>query len=343
MPSDGSRNNASSSNSSSSASDGMGGSTSSSMNTGTSGLAGDETTAQDIKEKLSQLVSGCRSVHDQRDSASTTLSSIGKTHEKVRSDARGTKPYFRHKLKQLYQSAMSDCDTEAGQLESCLSLLHDIRSTVSQRKQQKRRLASSTSRLALMKHLQSAARTMPLFVPEVRGQKPPPLSGCIPADSSYSAQKGDLVAALIRSTSGSGGSQAPDDDQSNWILAEVVHFQSGSGRYDIDDIDDSSDSTKQRHNGLSRRRVVPLPLMRVNPDTDADALFEQNSPVLALYPQTTCFYRGIVHRVPLTPTDDYLILFEDPAYPDGYSPPLPVPQRYVIPDRHSSDNQRHRK
>jgi len=28
--------------------------------------------------------------------------------------------------------------------------------------------------------------------------------------------------------------------------------------------------------------------------------------------------------------EDYLVLFEDTSYPDGYSPPLNVAQRYVI-------------
>ena len=28
--------------------------------------------------------------------------------------------------------------------------------------------------------------------------------------------------------------------------------------------------------------------------------------------------------------EDYLVLFEDTSYPDGYSPPLSVAQRYVI-------------
>ncbi len=30
---------------------------------------------------------------------------------------------------------------------------------------------------------------------------------------------------------------------------------------------------------------------------------------------------------------EYSVLFEDPSYPDGYSPPLDVPQRYVLPVR----------
>ncbi len=33
--------------------------------------------------------------------------------------------------------------------------------------------------------------------------------------------------------------------------------------------------------------------------------------------------------------DDYLVLFEDSSYADGYSPPLGVAQRYIIqvPDK----------
>lgn len=52
--------------------------------------------------------------------------------------------------------------------------------------------------------------------------------------------------------------------------------------------------------------------------------------VMALYPQTTCFYKAIVKQLPLTAQDDYEVLFEDSSYADGYAPPLPVAQRYVI-------------
>lgn len=30
---------------------------------------------------------------------------------------------------------------------------------------------------------------------------------------------------------------------------------------------------------------------------------------------------------------EYSVLFEDTTYPEGYSPPLGVPQRYVLPVR----------
>lgn len=52
--------------------------------------------------------------------------------------------------------------------------------------------------------------------------------------------------------------------------------------------------------------------------------------VMALYPQTTCFYRAIIHESPKGPQDDYQVLFEDSSYAEGYSPSLSVAQRYVI-------------
>jgi hypothetical protein len=74
---------------------------------------------------------------------------------------------------------------------------------------------------------------------------------------------GDIVAALVKST----------DGDENWILAEVVQYLASSGRYEVDDIDEEQ---KERHT-LSKRRVIPLPLMRANPETDPDALFPKGA------------------------------------------------------------------
>jgi len=51
---------------------------------------------------------------------------------------------------------------------------------------------------------------------------------------------------------------------------------------------------------------------------------------MALYPQTTCFYKAVVNSPPLSHNDEYEVLFEDSSYTEGYSPPLKVAQRYVI-------------
>ena len=121
-----------------------------------------------------------------------------------------------------------------------------------------------------------------------------------------------------------------ESEEENWILAEVVAFHPSTGKYDVDDVD--ADEGQERYT-LGKKKIVPLPLWRANPLTDIDAIFPKDSVVLALYPQTTCFYRGIIAESPQTPLEDYLILFEDNTYPEGYSPPLNVPQLYVVHDR----------
>jgi SAGA-associated factor 29 len=150
---------------------------------------------------------------------------------------------------------------------------------------------------------------------------------------------GDKVAALVKSSDSSASNtltnnnktasaQADDEDEEeNWILAEVVDFNTGTHKYNVDDID--AEEGQERYS-LDKACVVPLPLWRANPLTDPDAIFPKDSFVLALYPQTTCFYRGIVSEAPSTPQEDYLIMFEDNTYVEGYSPPLNVPQLYVV-------------
>lgn len=72
-----------------------------------------------------------------------------------------------------------------------------------------------------------------------------------------------MVAALVRGL----------DDEENWILAEVVSFLPSQNKYEVDDIDEEQ---KDRHI-LSKCRVVPLPLMRANPETDGAALFPKGT------------------------------------------------------------------
>lgn len=113
-----------------------------------------------------------------------------------------------------------------------------------------------------MQMLQISAQTLPLFVSKV-GEKVPPLCGAIPADSNYIAKPGDMVAALVKDV----------DEEENWILAEVVSFISSQNKYEVDDIDEEQ---KDRH-VLSKCRVIPLPLMRANPETDGNALFPKGT------------------------------------------------------------------
>lgn len=109
-----------------------------------------------------------------------------------------------------------------------------------------------------MKMLETSAQTLPLYVSKI-GEKVPPLCGAVAADSSYVAKMGDMVAALVKSSKG----------EINWILATVVSYIPSQNKYEIDDIDEEQ---KERYI-ISKCKVMPLPLMRANPETDSNALF----------------------------------------------------------------------
>ncbi|XP_052872571.1 SAGA-associated factor 29-like isoform X2 [Anopheles cruzii] len=234
---------------------------------------------------------------------------------KIASDDKS--PALNHKLKTIYKIGLQDAIQEEALIRQALAKIQDIRNIRNERRIQARNAGNKETirRGALMKMLLISAQTLPLFVSKP-GEKVPPLCGSIPADNSYIAKPGDMVAALVKSEEG----------EENWILAEVVLYVSSTSKYEVDDIDEEQ---KDRH-VLSRRRIVPLPLMRANPETDGQALFPKGTTVMALYPQTTCFYKAIINQLPQTANEEYEVLFEDPSYPDGYSPPLFVAQRYVI-------------
>lgn len=69
-----------------------------------------------------------------------------------------------------------------------------------------------------------------------------------------------MVAALVRSV---------EDNEDNWILAEVVNYNGSSRQYEVNDIDD----VQKGHHSLSRKQIIPLPTKRANPETEPEALF----------------------------------------------------------------------
>lgn len=276
-----------------------------------------------IGERLTELSDILRGVEDIESQRENSLSQLNKARDRQNEQTKVQK----QKLKSLLKNAIQLHETDITTLRESLDVVVDIRQTL--RQFQKKLIATVNNnqstgvvrRGALMKILQQSASSLPLFIPDEPGQPCPPLCGRVPADQSYVAKPGDLVAAFVPS---------PDGDGSKvWVLGEVLQYIMGAGKYEIDDIDEEQ---KERHL-IGKRRVIPLPIMRANPTTNQEALFQKNSLVLALYPQTTCFYRAIIDRTPLDASQDYLVSFEDATYTEGYSPPLAVPQRYVISTR----------
>lgn len=132
-----------------------------------------------------------------------------------------------------------------------------------------------------------------------------------------------MVAALVPSS----------DSENNWILAEVTGYNDKTKEYKIIDI--YEDLTLEYT--LNKEKVIPLPKMRADPDMNSDAIFPERALVLAMFPQTTCFYRAVVSQRPTGPDDPYQLLFEDNLSPTGYAAPTVVHQRYVINYRNVRD------
>lgn len=272
--------------------------------------------AQALQERVQVLSEIVRELQKQRDDNSPHLSAINNFSDKIIDEGK-LSVTNRGKLKTLYEQGISDCEAETALAKKALNTVYEIRSIRHDLRIQAKNSGNKETirRGALMKMLLNCAQTLPLWIGNP-GEKPPPLCGAVAPEPNYAGKVGDMVACLVR------GSEGED----NWILAEVVNYNQQTNKYEVDDIDEEQ---KERHN-LSRRRVYPLPLMRANPEVNPEALYPKGAVVMALYPQTTCFYKAIINRLPGLAMEEYEVLFEDPSYADGYSPPLNVAQRYVI-------------
>jgi len=273
----------------------------------------DETQGQ-VRRNLKELYNLIQKVQEERSKSEHNLNLISKTHEKMQNEQKVTS-YYKNKLKQLYGVATADATSESEVLRKALRKIYEIKELKTQRSLADRP-KPVLRRGALMLMLQQSAVTLPLWIGSP-GETPPALCGAVSAGADYIAKPNDKVAARVKAS----------DGEENWILAEVVSWVTATNKYEVDDID--AEEGKERH-VLSKRRIVPLPLMKANPETDPEALFHKGTLVLALYPQTTCFYKALVHDPPKKPQEEYSVLFEDTSYADGFSPPLTVPQRYVI-------------
>ena len=276
----------------------------------------DPQAAKTIQAILKDLSKNLKKVESARKAAESGLDAINSQHAEIESEGVVTVS-AQGKLSKSYLQAIADADKEEEELRKALDKIYQIRNLRNEMRLAARQNGNKENirRAAHMKMLAISAQTIPLWVGQ-DGEEPPPLCGAIPADPNYVANVGDMVAALVK---------GPEDE--NWILAEVVSYNQNSGKYDVDDIDEEQ---KDRHT-LSKRKVIPLPVWRANYELNPEALYAENTTVNAIYPQTTCFYRGVIKEPPQTPSDDYEVLFEDPTYTDGYSPPLRVAQRYIIP------------
>ncbi|CBY21405.1 unnamed protein product [Oikopleura dioica] len=237
-------------------------------------------------------------------------------------------PSMKEDVGEKTRISIEETEAEITAIRNALDVIQNIRAL-----QEERKLLSNeprnTRRGVLMAQLQEAAKCTPLWIGGPNDCKPP-LCGALPAAAKHEIVVGSKVAAKV---DGAGENEPP-----NWILAKFVSYDSAN-MCTVEDID-AVDLTKAKIS-LNRKRVLPLPQWRANPSEDGDALHSEGSTVMALYPQTTCFYKGVVASIPEGPSDNYIVLFEDATYPNGMSPPMQVAQKYILafdnkPDKNPS-------
>lgn len=135
--------------------------------------------------------------------------------------------------------------------------------------------------------------------------------------SKMAARPGEQVAAKVTRT----------DENGSWILASVQCFYYDTETYDVQDEDDTS-------------KLIRLPWNHVMRLSSGEEGFIKGADVMAIFPETTSFYRAIVSKRPVwelepgskNPIVKELILkFEDDEGSNGRTPHRRVPSRYVIP------------
>eukprot|EP00900_Chrysochromulina_parva_P019737 jgi/Chrpa1/27765/Chrysochromulina_OHIO_Genome00012367-RA len=155
-----------------------------------------------------------------------------------------------------------------------------------------------------------------------------PLCGAVPAAPDYMIPDGSKVCAKPPSNK-----MQPQD----WILATILRYSPATNKYTILDEDDAdadpwAESSAREHI-VSRRMVMPLPLTEPSVYTPYNE-FPRGQWILALYPDTTCFYKAMVHTPPSEmaggPPKDYLVEFEDESEESGRSAPMRVPTKYIL-------------
>ena len=109
------------------------------------------------------------------------------------------------------KQAMVESQKEEALIRQALSKIYEIHAIRNESRIQARNSGQKEMlrKGQLMKMLQISAQTLPLYVSKP-GEKIPPLVGCIPANSEYTAKTGDMVAALTKVVD-------KGSDEENWV------------------------------------------------------------------------------------------------------------------------------
>jgi SAGA-associated factor 29 len=133
----------------------------------------------------------------------------------------------------------------------------------------------------------------------------------------WAARPSEQVAAKVSRT----------DENGSWILASVQRFYAETETYDVQDDDDTSKLIRLLWNHVMRLSM------------GAEGTFQKGTDCMAIFPETTSFYRAKVSKSPVWKLDrggnpvvkEMIVKFEDDEDANGRTPHRRVPARYVIP------------
>jgi len=126
------------------------------------------------------------------------------------------------------------------------------------------------------------------------------------------ARPGEQVAAKVLQS----------EENGSWILANVLEYDASSQTYELQDEDDVN-------------RTMTLAYMDVKRLEDTAAHLRRGDEVLAVFPETTSFYRALVVKNPRPPQHgnsgwDIVVRFEDDEDETGKAPARRVPARFSL-------------
>ena len=119
------------------------------------------------------------------------------------------------------------------------------------------------------------------------------------------------------------------NENGSWILGNIIEYHAAQPLYEVQDEDDIN-------------RLMHLPVDNVKRLEDSALHLRKGDRVLAVFPETTSFYRAHVVKNPKPPANpngnwDVVVRFEDDEDETGRAPARRVPGRFVLLRRDVDD------
>lgn len=113
-------------------------------------------------------------------------------------------------------------------------------------------------------------------------------------------------------------------------MVNVLYFDATTDRYDVQDEDDPT-------------RMLKLDMADVRKLEDVSARLRRGDHVMAVFPETTSFYPGIVAKNPKPGngggiSNEVIVKFDDDEDDQGKPVARKVPARFVLPNENSLDD-----